>query len=239
MRVVYTPIHLAHDITHETIMGVSVPANEVAERAERIRAALESDGGFELSGPTEHGEAPITAVHDEGLVRFLENAFAGFRGELLPRPALIPEGFGVAGLVEGMDPALLRAPDAASSGWAGRYALDTSTPIVAGTWVAARASVDVALTTVDLVLDQSLGYVPLIRLGTITSQGQFHLGSPALKVETQGHKRQAFLLHLSRQLLSTDAVLNDQQWHIWWEVGCQVLRRSCGVISPFPPDRAS
>ncbi len=153
MRVVYTPVHLAHDITHETIMGVAVPANEVAERAERIRVALDADGGYELVGPTEHGEEPIVAVHDEGLVRFLESAWARFRSELLPRPALIPEGFAVGGLVEGMDPGLLRSPAASSSGQAGHRALDTSTPIVAGTYVAARASVDVALTTVDIVLD--------------------------------------------------------------------------------------
>ncbi|HSG87171.1 MAG TPA: histone deacetylase family protein [Candidatus Limnocylindrales bacterium] len=153
MRVVYTSAHLAHDITHETIMGVPVPAYEVAERAERIRAALEADGGFELAGPTEHGEEPIAAVHDESLVRFLEGAWTRFRAELQPRQALIAEGFGVGGLVEGMDPALLRAPTESSSGWAGRFALDTSTPIVAGTYAAARASVDVALTTVDLVLE--------------------------------------------------------------------------------------
>ena len=48
MQVVYTPRHLAHDIDTETFMGVGVPANEVAERAEIIRAALEADGGFEL-----------------------------------------------------------------------------------------------------------------------------------------------------------------------------------------------
>jgi acetoin utilization deacetylase AcuC-like enzyme len=153
MRVVYTPAHLTHDVTHETSMGVPIPAYEVAERAERIRIALEADGGFELAGPADHGEAPILAVHDEPLIRFLEGAWTRFRTELLERPSLIPEGYAVAGLVEGMDPALLRAPGASSSGWSGRFALDTSTPIVAGTYAAARASVDVALTTVDLVLE--------------------------------------------------------------------------------------
>src|SRR4029077_19320727 len=71
MRVVYSPTHLGHDIDTETYMGVGVPANEVAERAERIRSALLADGGFPFAEPTEHGEGPITAVHDEGLIRFL------------------------------------------------------------------------------------------------------------------------------------------------------------------------
>ena len=49
------------------------------ERGRRARrdhpAALEADGGFRTE-PTEHGEAPITAVHDPGLVRFLEVAWS-------------------------------------------------------------------------------------------------------------------------------------------------------------------
>ena len=43
-------------------MGLPVPANEVAERAERIRIALEADGGFSMREPTEHGETPITVI---------------------------------------------------------------------------------------------------------------------------------------------------------------------------------
>ena len=72
MQVVYSPRHLAHDIDTETYMGVGVPANEVAERAERIRARSRRTAGSRCVEPTEHGEAPITAVHDPGLVRFLE-----------------------------------------------------------------------------------------------------------------------------------------------------------------------
>ena len=31
MRFVYSPLHLEHDITVQTVLGVQVPANEVAE----------------------------------------------------------------------------------------------------------------------------------------------------------------------------------------------------------------
>ena len=61
---VYSPVHLGHEIRSQTQIGVQVPASEIAERAEVIRDALAADGGFELIGPTEHGEDPITAVHD-------------------------------------------------------------------------------------------------------------------------------------------------------------------------------
>ena len=81
MRVVYSPLHLGHEIVTETVMGLPVPANEVAERAERIRTTLEADGGYTLAPPTEHGEAPIRAVHDEGLLRFLSEAWTQHRAQ--------------------------------------------------------------------------------------------------------------------------------------------------------------
>jgi acetoin utilization deacetylase AcuC-like enzyme len=156
MDVVYTPRHLAHDIDTETYMGVGVPANEVAERAERIRATLEADGGFRFLDPTEHGEAPITAVHAPGLVRFLETAWAEVRAQNVPRAFLSADTYANRAMFEGMsDEAvarLVREPRQIG-GRAGFWGLDSAAPLVAGTYDAARGAVDVALTTVDLVLD--------------------------------------------------------------------------------------
>ena len=154
MKVVYTSAHLGHDVTHETVMGESIPAYEVAERAETIRSALEADGGFELVAPTPHGTDPITAVHDPGLVAFLESAWAETRRQAVPRTSLIPDSFPNPALFEGMSDAArgrLGEPEAIG-GRAGRWGFDSSTPLVPGTYVAARAAVDVALTAVDLVL---------------------------------------------------------------------------------------
>ncbi len=155
MRVVYTPAHQGHDPVSETVMGRETPAYEVPERAELIRAALVADGGFELVGPTEHGLDPILAVHDPGLVRFLEEAWAQAEREGIDRGAVIPDTWAVRGLAEGFGPEgmrLVREP-VAIAGRAGFWGLDSSTPIVAGTYVAARGAVDTALTAVDLVLD--------------------------------------------------------------------------------------
>jgi acetoin utilization deacetylase AcuC-like enzyme len=155
MQVVYTPAHLAHDITVETLMGMPIPANEVAERAEKIREALVADGGFPLLGPTDHGEDPITAVHDPGLVRFLEVAWSEVRRQGLPQPFLTADTYPNRQMFEGMSTeaiaALVREPEQAA-GRAGFWGLDSAAPLVAGTYPAARAAVDVALTTVDLVL---------------------------------------------------------------------------------------
>ncbi len=155
MQVVYSPAHLGHDITLETFMGMPVPANEVAERAELIRVALEADGGFALVAPTEHGEGPITAVHDAGLVRFLEVAWSELQAQGLGRPFLSADTYPNRAMFEGMSPdavaELVREPVHAG-GRAGFWGLDSAAPLVAGTYVAARAAVDVALTAVDLVL---------------------------------------------------------------------------------------
>jgi acetoin utilization deacetylase AcuC-like enzyme len=155
MQVVYTPAHLGHDITVETFMGLSVPANEVAERAERIRVALEADGGFIVSTPTEHGDGPISAVHDAGLLRFLEVAWSEVRAQGIPRAFLAADTYPNRSMFEGMSPEavarLVREPSHVG-GRAGFWGLDSAAPLVAGTYTAARGAVDVALTAVDLVL---------------------------------------------------------------------------------------
>jgi acetoin utilization deacetylase AcuC-like enzyme len=154
LRVVYSRAHLEHDPVTETVMGAVIPANEVTERAERIRTALEADGGFTVEGPTDHGIEPILAVHDPGLLRFLEEAWRDARTQSIARPSLIADPFPTYRMFEGMSPEFVAAiaEPSFAAGRAGWWGLDTANPLVAGTYVAARAAVDVALTTVDLVL---------------------------------------------------------------------------------------
>ena len=155
MQVVYSANHLVHDIDTETYMGVSVPANEVAERAEKIRSALDADGGFTLTAPTEHGEDPITQVHDEGLLRFLQTAWSEVRSQNIPRAFLSADTYPNRAMFDGMSAGaiaqLVREPRHVG-GRAGFWGLDSAAPLVAGTYAAARSAVDVALTTADVVL---------------------------------------------------------------------------------------
>ena len=154
MRAVHSDLHLGHDITHETILGEEIPTYEAAERAEKILDALQADGGFDLVQPSEHGLGPVLAVHDEGLVRFLESAWGEVRRQRLDRPALIPDTWPNPRMFDGMGRdamAALRQPEAIA-GLAGWYGRDSSTPLVEGTYAAARGAVDVALTATDLVL---------------------------------------------------------------------------------------
>src|SRR5829696_7276216 len=135
-------------------MGAVIPANEVAERAEAIRAVLEADGGFTIDAPTDHGPDPILAVHDPGLVRFVDEAWSKARAQQLDRPNLLADTYPTFRMFEGMSPELIasRPETRHAAGRAGWWGLDTANPLVAGTARAAHAAVDVALSAVDLVL---------------------------------------------------------------------------------------
>lgn len=150
MRVVHSPEHLRHAPEREFTDARSRPIYEVPERAEAIRRALEGDDAFELVGPTEHGAEPITAVHDPAMLAFLEDAWREWHAAGVPAEEAVPDTFPLPSLREGMGP----APTPSSvRGRLGAWCFDTATPIVEGTYPAARAAVDVALTAADLVLD--------------------------------------------------------------------------------------
>jgi acetoin utilization deacetylase AcuC-like enzyme len=149
MRVVATAAHASHAPVHEFADGLLVDAFEIPARAESIVRALEGDGGFAFEEPSEHGTEPILAVHDEGLLRFLEHVWRDWREEGETAEEIFPDTFAITAVREGMgDGREPRTP----RGRAGRWGFDTATPIVEGTYPAARASVDVALTTIDRVL---------------------------------------------------------------------------------------
>jgi acetoin utilization deacetylase AcuC-like enzyme len=120
-------------------------------RAEAIRAELER-AGHPVVDAAPHPDAALAAVHDRGLLDFLAGAHADWVAAGLPddpgQPEVIPYFFAHPGLLGPHAPALPVAT------WArtGRYAFDTMTPIGPGTWAAARAGADAALTAADLVL---------------------------------------------------------------------------------------
>ena len=150
MHVVYSSTHAQHDPGFEITGGRRLAAYEVSARAEAIRAVLDADPAFELDGLAEHGPDPIIAVHDPALVRYLESAWSEWLRAGTGAEAIVPDTI--------LHPSLRTGSGAAAEpespcGRVGFWCFDTATPIVAGTYAAARASVDVALTAADLVLD--------------------------------------------------------------------------------------
>jgi acetoin utilization deacetylase AcuC-like enzyme len=149
MRFVYSPEHLHLDPVYEVEHGVQSAASDIPARAEAIRRALEEDTDFVVDGATDHGTGPIEAIHDAGLLRFLEQAWAEWAGSRKANP-LYADTFLHYSLGEGME----RPPEPIELGSRmGYWCFDMYTPVVQGTYAAARAAVDVALTAADLVLE--------------------------------------------------------------------------------------
>jgi acetoin utilization deacetylase AcuC-like enzyme len=160
MRVVYSPVHSLHDPRVEAVGGTPLPAYEVAERVEAIRSVIEQDDSFEILDSKAFGVEPIKAVHDPHLVAYLERAWREWRERAVPRPWIVPDTFLSARLREGQDPLAEPHSLLAQSGY---WCFDTATPILAGTYAAARAAVDVSLTAAELLLDGQAATYALCR----------------------------------------------------------------------------
>jgi len=148
MKVVYSPDHAKLVPPYSVEAGVQGPPPDVPARAEAILRDLQDDGGFAIESPTEHGLEPVLAVHDPALVAFLEIAWERWTAEGRTQP-LYPDTFMHRSLRDGMG----AAPEPESIlGRMGYWCFETFTPIVEGSYAAARAAVDVALTGADLLL---------------------------------------------------------------------------------------
>jgi acetoin utilization deacetylase AcuC-like enzyme len=149
MPVVWSDRHRLHDPGGEVWVGVRIPGTEVPERADRIRDAL-TGAGAQFFGAARQRDDAVLAVHDRELIDYLSTAWDDWEDAGLPtepgQDRVVPYVFAHPGLG-----AVLAVP-AAPAARAGYFAYDTMTLIGPGTWEAARAAIDVALTAAQLVL---------------------------------------------------------------------------------------
>jgi acetoin utilization deacetylase AcuC-like enzyme len=150
LSVVWHPDCLRHDPDGEVWLGVWETGTEVPERATVIREAVKS-AGAQITPATVHNDAAILAVHDAEMVEHLATVWGDWEAAGYPsdhgRPRVVPYVFPTPGLLSGLP---LRSPTAIH-GRAGRFCYDTMTLIGPGTWPAARAAADAALTAAALV----------------------------------------------------------------------------------------
>ena len=143
MQVVYTPAHLGHDITIETYMGVAVPANEVAERAERIRVDARGRRRLPVRRADRARRGPDHRRPRPGPRRVSSRSPGPSSGRRASTaPFLSADTYPNRAMFEGMSRRGGRAarPRARHAGGrAGFWGLDSAAPLVAGTYVAARA----------------------------------------------------------------------------------------------------
>jgi acetoin utilization deacetylase AcuC-like enzyme len=150
MPVVWSDRCRLHDPGGEIFVGVRTPGTEVVARADVILAAL-AEADARVVDAEQHSDVVLQAVHDAALLEFLESAWPKWTGAGLDRERhqdrVVPYVFAHAALTSGRPAAVPTAV------WAktGYFAYDTMTLIGPGTWDAARAAVDSALTAVDLV----------------------------------------------------------------------------------------
>src|SRR5471030_1306298 len=144
MKTFYASAHLQHAPSLEFEGGRMNPAVEVPARAERVRAEIERRAIGPILPPDDFGMEPIARVHDPGLVRFLGEASTLWHKRYgQDAPPAIPSAWPARGLRDRFE------GDVESR--LGTYAFDTSTPIVKGTWNAALAAANVALTAAQTI----------------------------------------------------------------------------------------
>ncbi len=149
MRLFFDPRQLAHAPTQELHNGAFVPYAETPARAEAFCAGADA-----VEAPADHGEAPILSVHDAGYIVFLKTAHA--RWVAAGRPGDV---MGYVWPVVGRRALDLTRVDAL----AGRYSMDSSTPLTADSWTSAYWSTQSALSALDAVLAGDKAAVGLCR----------------------------------------------------------------------------
>jgi acetoin utilization deacetylase AcuC-like enzyme len=137
MITVYSPDHVLRRPRTELNGGELIRPHESPERAQIVLEQVQASNLGRIIGPTAYGEAPLLRIHDAQYLEFLQGAWqewvaAGNRGEA------IPDCWPARRMRQ-------RRPHSIT-GKLGYYAMAGETSISEGTWEAARAAADVALT---------------------------------------------------------------------------------------------
>jgi acetoin utilization deacetylase AcuC-like enzyme len=156
--VVWSPATRQHDPRHEVWVGVSTAGTEVAERVDVILASL-TDAGHRVVEATAQPDEVLARVHDESLLAFLAEAsdrwLQGPYTDLVGQDRVVPYLFPTPAMTAGLPTRTATAIHVE----AGRFAYDTMTLVGPGTWTAARAAVDCALSAAGLVVSgEQLAY---------------------------------------------------------------------------------
>jgi len=148
---VWTERHRLHDPGGEVWVGVPIPGTEVVARGDLIHQALAA-AGFEIVVPDVHPPSSLRRVHDQAMVDYLRTAYDDWVAAGYPQDPgqdrVVPYVFPLPQAVADRPFRLPTAPSAR----AGVYTTDTTTLIGPGTFAAAAAAADCALTAARMVL---------------------------------------------------------------------------------------
>ncbi|WP_366552904.1 histone deacetylase family protein [Aquibaculum sediminis] len=143
MLTVYSDDHRLQDGKAELVDGKLQPCFEMPRRADMVLDRVKTVGLGEVVEPKNFGKDPILRVHAENFVTFLETAWDDWAALGRSHDAL-PLNWSVRGM-QNREPEVI-------DGKLSYFSFDAGTPVTAGTWRAATASVNVALTGLEAVL---------------------------------------------------------------------------------------
>lgn len=143
MKVIYSDKHNLHDSEYEVSGGLLVKPFERPSRIEYILKRLKERGHSDMEGPNDFGLDPVLKICRRDYIDFLAEGFAawkkaGYKGDM------IATGYMTRRMVD-------KRPNFID-GQLSYYALSSETSINKGTWEAAQASKDVALTATEKVM---------------------------------------------------------------------------------------
>jgi acetoin utilization deacetylase AcuC-like enzyme len=136
MKTVYSGQHRLHDPKVEFSGGRFVPGFEVPRRAEMVLARVEEQRLGPVLPPDADALAAIARIHDSAFVEFLETGYAEWR-QVYGDSSAIPATW--------IGPAMRRRLPNRIGARFGYYCFDAATAMTAGSWQAAKAGAEVAL----------------------------------------------------------------------------------------------
>ena len=142
MKTIYSDAHRLHAPPLEFNYGDFGPAFETPQRAEIVLSRVRHAKLGEILPPEAVGRMAAARIHDAGLMDFIETTHEEWQ-KRYGESYVIPTAWIAPGMRRKL-PNKLRAR-------LGYYCIDTSTALTAGSWTAASAAVDVAITAQRLV----------------------------------------------------------------------------------------
>ena len=154
----YNPHHALHQGQFEMFRGALVPCHEVPARADHVLAELQRRQLGEVRNPQPFAAAALESIHSPRYLRFLETAWSQWVA-LDPANAAhdaLPSVWPTRSFRTDVEPDNFAAR-------MGLYSFDAGSPLTSGTWVAARAGAECALSAAQHVAQDARAAFALSR----------------------------------------------------------------------------
>ncbi len=154
MKTVHSDKHRLQNAKEEYIRGKWVPSFEMPRRAELVLEEVKARGLGTILQPRDFGTEPLLRVHAPEFIAFLSTIWDRWSAENGETPAF-PNTW--------RPPRSSNLPTNRPGAEMGRYCIDMSSPILAGTWEAATAAANCALEGAAQIRDGEHGAFALCR----------------------------------------------------------------------------